>query len=223
VSHIPQNCKMILYRLCADKEADTGEDDQQPRGKRKRPDTQLSSQKAKLRARLEALEQKLNDNEGDDSTEEGGNGDASDSAASAEDVEAVDFPGFRVGQWVSLVDGATTEWGRAKILDPEPEGPKNAVKEWNPAHWPMVDSKSLKIISNWEPEPLFVYNKKTAPGEVGVLRFDGSVFKKTMTPAMLKAEPNFLMYVQSLKECKPPVVKRPKTAASKGGRRGNPK
>ena len=85
----------------------------------------------------------------------------------------------------------------------------------------MVDSKSLKIISNWEPEPLFVYNKKTAPGEVGVLRFDGSIFKKTMTPSLLKAENNFLMYVQSLKECKAPVVKR--TPAAKGGRRGNPK
>ena len=173
-------------------------------------------------AQLEALQQQQEGGDGDDSAEEVGDGDDSDNAGSDE-VEAVDFPGFRHGQWVSLVDGAGTEWGRAKILDPEPEGAKNALKEFIPAHWPMVESKSLSIISNWHMEPLFIYNKKTAPGEVGVLRFDGSVFKKTMTPALLKAEQNFLMYVQSLKECKPPVVKRPKAAASKGGRRGNPK
>ena len=59
----------------------------------------------------------------------------------------------------------------------------------------------MKIVSNWEDVSLFPYSKGNKPGQLGVLRHDGSVFKISMTPELLKAtDKNFLVYVQGIKE-----------------------
>ena len=133
-----------------------------------------------------------------DAREESSEAEASDAAQVAKGQTDVEYPSYQAGQSVALVDGDGKMWARAKIIDPEPEVLSAKVVNFINAHWPLMDSSSLAIVSNWEKIDLFPYSKSTKPGDLGLMRADGGVFRRSMTPDALKKEKNFLIHVQGI-------------------------
>jgi hypothetical protein len=67
----------------------------------------------------------------------------------------VTYPAYHNGQKVDLLEGNLEAWGRTTILDAEPKRGKAKGSDFESAHWPLVDSSKLQIITDWEDEELF--------------------------------------------------------------------
>ena len=171
---------------------------------KKQKAAKLQKAEKNLQQARKEMEQEEGEAEEDDLEQEESEAEATDDAAQETKGQSeVEYPSYREGQIVALVDGNGKMWARAKILDPEPEAKAAKAVNFINAHWPLIESSSLAIVSNWETVDLFPYNKSSKPGDLGLLRADGSVFRRSMTPDALKKAQNFLVYVQGMQAILP--------------------